>query len=132
MGCHVGPVMIDIGLTGCAGEERVFGVLTHRCSKISAKILSSKFLFLLYSLFLSSFLSHDTPFSQCMYPRETDCPRVMGHNPLRTSDLCTGSFLIDLHLIWTLKPIEEAARAGQLGTSQTSAVCCSFLFFKRI
>ena len=132
MGWHVGPVMTAIGLAGCAGEERIFEVLTYRCSKISAKILSSKFLFLSYSLFLLSFLSHDAPFSQCTYQRETDCPRVMGHNPLRISDLCTGSFLIDLHLIWTLKPIEEAPRAGQPGTSQTSAVCCSLLFFKQI
>lgn len=118
--------------TGRACRRRQFGVLTYRCSEISAKILSSKFLFLLYSLFLLSFLSHDAPFSQCTYQRETGCPRVTGHNPLRISDLCTGSFLIDLHLIWTLKPIEEAPRAGQPSTSRTSAVCCSFLFFKQI
>lgn len=124
--------MTGIGLAGCAGEQQVFGVLTYRCSKISVKKLSSKFLFMLYSLFLLSFLPHDAPFSQCTYQRETDYPRVTGHNPLRISDLCTGSFLIDFHLIWTLKPIEEAPRAGQPGTSQTSAVCCSFLFFKQI
>lgn len=132
VGWDVGPVMTGIGLAGCAGEERVSGVLTYRYSKMSAKILSSKFLFLLYSFSFCPSFSHDAPFSQCTYQRETDCPRVTGHNPLRISDLHTGSFLIDLHLIWTVKPIEEAPRAGKLGTSQTSAVCCSFLSFKQI
>lgn len=127
MGWDVGPLTTGTASAGCVGEMAVLGALRCRRSNISAKRLSSKFLFPSYSVFLLSFLSRYAPFSQCTYQRETNCPGVTGHWPLRISDPCTDSLLIDLHLIWPLKPIEEAPRAGQPGTSQSSAVCCSLL-----
>lgn len=129
MGLDVGPLTAGTASAGCvgAGYVAVLGALRCRRSNISAKRLSSKFLFPSYSVFLLSFFSCDAPFSQCTYQRETNYPGVTGHWPLRISDLCTDSFLIDLHLIWPLTPIEEAPRADQTGTSQSSAVCCSLL-----
>lgn len=61
---------------------------------------------------------------------EKQCPRGIGHNLWKISDLCTGSFCINLYFTWTLKPVEEVPRAIKPGTSQTSAVCCSVLFWR--
>lgn len=60
---------------------------------------------------------------------EKQCPRGIGHILWKISDLCIGSFCINLYFTWTLKPVEEVPRAVQPGASQTSAVCCSILFW---